>query len=180
MTDVWLFRFAPSKIYKFCKAFQQDAFHQISFILWFFGLKTFYGRQLPSKKLFIKKIPENHDLLLLKNPVTVEWILAPIPYFCNKSKEYLDFDKNSNLETYIFFWFYKEWNSVRLELLTSICVTRFQYIIFLMPENALQLSVPVSDNNNLWFIGDTNCSPLNWTYFENGPYTFWVAWLAVE
>ena len=33
---------------------------------------------------------ENHYLLLLKNPVTVEWILVPIPYFCDKSKEYLD------------------------------------------------------------------------------------------
>ena len=41
-------------------------------------------------------------LLLLKNPVTVERFLSPIPYFCDKSKEYLDLIQNWNLETYIF------------------------------------------------------------------------------
>ena len=37
-----------------------------------------------------------------KIPVTVEWFLSPIPYFCDKSKEYLDLNQSSNLETCIF------------------------------------------------------------------------------
>ena len=42
ITEVLRFWFAPSEINinKFCKAFQKNAFHQIKFILWFFGLKT--------------------------------------------------------------------------------------------------------------------------------------------
>ena len=49
-------------------------------------------------------------------------ILSPIPYFCDKSKEYLDLNQSSNLENLYLPWFdfYKEWKSVRLEHLISI------------------------------------------------------------
>ena len=43
---------------KFCKAFQQKALHQIKFMVWFFGLKTFKDdNYLQEENLFIKKIP---------------------------------------------------------------------------------------------------------------------------
>ena len=85
------FCFAPSKNYlnKFCKAFQQNVLHQVKFILWFFELKTVTCKDdgyLQKENLFIKEIPKNHVLLLLKNPVTLEWFLSPIPHFCDKRK----------------------------------------------------------------------------------------------
>ena len=50
-------------------------------------------------------------MLLLNNPVTVEWFLSPIPYFLDESKGYLDLNQSSNLEICIFlvFDFYNEW-----------------------------------------------------------------------
>ena len=59
ITEVWIYCFAPSEIYlyKFCKAFQQKSFHQIMFILWFFGMKTCKDDSyLQKENLFIKKI----------------------------------------------------------------------------------------------------------------------------
>ena len=57
------------------------------------------------ENLFIKNVPENHVLILLKNPVIVEWFLSPNLYFCDKSKGYLGLNQSSNLETYIFLGF---------------------------------------------------------------------------
>ena len=89
ITEVWLFWFAPSKIYlnKFCKACQQKVLHQIKFILWFSGLKICKDDSyLQKENLFIKTIPLNHVLLLLKNPVTVEWFYQPFQTFAIKVK----------------------------------------------------------------------------------------------
>ena len=82
------------------KAFQQNVLNQLKFILWFFGLESCKDDSyMQIQNLFIKEIPKNHVLQLLKNPVTVEWFLSHIPYFCDKSKEYLDLNQSSNLET---------------------------------------------------------------------------------
>ena len=97
ITHVWLFCFAPSKIYlnNFCKMCQQKAFHPIKFILWFFGLKTCKDDcYLQKINLFIKKIPSNQVLLPLKNQVIVEWFLLSVPYFCDKSGRYLDLNQS--------------------------------------------------------------------------------------
>ena len=107
ITHVWLFCFAPSKIYlnKFCKMCQEKALHHIKFILWFFGLKTCKDDCYLQKKIkiFIKKNASNQVLLLLKNQVTVEWFLSSIPCFCDTSGRYLDLNKSQNLKTCIFF-----------------------------------------------------------------------------
>ena len=58
---------------------------------------------LQKENLFVKKITLNYVLLLLKNPVPIDWFLSPIPYFCDESKEYLDLHQSSNLENCIFF-----------------------------------------------------------------------------
>ena len=101
------FWFAPFKIYliTFCKAFRQKSVHQIKWILWFFGLKTCKDDSYMQKEnLFIKNVLENHVLLLLKTPVTVEWFLSPniLCYFCYKSKGYLGLNQSLNLEIGIF------------------------------------------------------------------------------
>ena len=109
ITEVWLFWSGPFRIYlnTFCKTFRLKPVHQIKWILWLFGLKTCKDDSYMQKEnLFIENVPENHILLLLKKPVTVEYFLSPNLYFyftfCHKSWGYLGLNQSSNLETDIF------------------------------------------------------------------------------
>ena len=93
ITEVWLFCFAPSKIYpyKFFKAFQQNTLRKNKFILWFFELKTFKDDSfLQNENLVMKKFPETMFCYFWKFRSQSNDFLSPIPYFCDKSKGYVD------------------------------------------------------------------------------------------